>query len=125
MDWTAIYYPILGAIGTALAGIVTGYATKWLKTHTGIELDQNQQAQAKQIVQSVEEKAANLAKSYLQKPSGPAKHADAVSQLQTLNPAMTQDQAVKQVDRAVGSLPNVGATAECIPVKINPNMPAG
>ena len=59
------------------------------------------------------------------KPTGEQKHAQAVTQLQTLNPTMTDSAAISQVDRAVGSLPNVGATAlkvgDC---KISSEIPA-
>jgi len=112
MDWSSIYVPILQALGVGLAGIITGFLVKFLKAKTGIALDEAQQAQAKQIVQGIEDKAIGLLKTGAPKVLGTVKHADAVTQLQTLNPALTQGQAVSQVDRAVGSLPNVGALTQ-------------
>ena len=122
---SALLTPLLESLGGILATLITGYLVKFLSTKTGIALDANQQAQAKQIVLAVEEKAVALAKSTLQKTSGDQKHAQAVDQLQALNPTMTDSAAISQVNRAVGSLPNVGATAlKVSDCKISSEIPA-
>ena len=122
---SALLTPLLESLGGILATLITGYLVKFLSAKTGIALDANQQAQAKQIVQAVEEKAIAAVKTCMTKPTGEQKHAQAVTQLQTLNPTMTDSAAISQVDRAVGSLPNVGATAlkvgDC---KISSEIPA-
>lgn len=110
---------IYGAVGFALAGIVT-YTIAWaLKKYLGIELDKNQQKQAKEVVMGIEEKALALLKQkkatgkaaalLIAVPTGPEKKDEAVEELKILNPDMTTKEAVGQVDRAVGSLPTVGA----------------
>ena len=54
---SALLTPLLESLGGILATLITGYLVKFLSAKTGIALDANQQAQAKQIVQAVEEKA--------------------------------------------------------------------
>ena len=108
MDWTTLATPVLQALSGVLATILTGVAVWAIKKYTGIELDKNQQAQAKQIVMGVEDKALALIKKKCITTPGDVKHADAVEQLQTVT-GLSQPAATSQVDRAVGSLPNVGA----------------
>jgi hypothetical protein len=99
---TTLLYPILA---TVLTGVVTWAVKKYL----GIELDKNQQAQAKQIIRGVEEKAVALCLKGTGKVPGNLKHDEAVDQLQKLNPGLTTEKAISQIDRAVGSDPVIGA----------------
>jgi len=109
MDWTTIATPILQALSGILATVITAFLVKFLKDKTGIALDQNQQKQAKEIVLGIEERAiALLKKDKDNKIPGSVKHADAVKQLETVA-GISKPEAVSQIDRAVGSLPNVGA----------------
>jgi hypothetical protein len=116
MDWTQMLTPILQALSGVLATVITAFLVKFLKDKAGIALDVNQQKQAKEIVLGIEEKAISLIKHKYVAPSGEAKHAEAVDQLRTVS-GLSKVEAVAQVDRAVGSLPNVGAlkTSICDP----------
>jgi len=108
MGWELFLMPVLQIVAPILATVLTGVASWALYKYTGIKLDQNQQAQAKQIVLGIEEKAISLCKKGFKAPAGEEKHAEAVVQMQTVT-GISQEAAVSQVDRAVGSLPNVGA----------------
>jgi hypothetical protein len=125
MDWSSILTPILGAFSATLATVITAFLVKFLKAKTGIVLDENQQKQAREIVQGIEEKAISLLKKGGNKTPGPEKFDKAVTHLLTLNPKLTAREAINQVDRAVGSLPNVGAmtTPSCKISWIPPDRP--
>ena len=118
MDWTTIATPALQVFSGTLAAILTAVISWALYKYTGIKLDENQQAQAKQIVLGVEDKAISMLKKNQAVPSGAEKHTDAVAQLQVVT-GLSKDAAVSQVDRAVGSLPNVGALVTPCPNPMN------
>lgn len=109
MDLTPILTMTLQALSGVLATIITGFLVKFLKEKTGITLDENQQKQAREIVLSMEEKAIAMLKHKYTAPEGPDKRAYAIDELMKLNPKMSVEAAKMQIDRAVGSLPNVGA----------------
>jgi hypothetical protein len=105
--------PLLKLVGSLAVAALTPVLIKLLGKLTGKILDESQQTQVKQIVQGVEEYAVALAMGKIAG-KAPCKLTSVEKYQMALKQAEKQlgvkpEQASAQVDRALGSLPNVGA----------------